>query len=372
MRRRTLCLLALTAFWAQLAPAGGGASKGPDPTAAKEAAGDRPLARLGEPRFRNFGRPFALAFSPDGKRLAVASWDGSLTWWDVAARRPLRQWEAHLGPVSAVAVAPDGRSLASAGRDGEIRIWGSADGKLRRALAVGQTKTRGLTFSPDGKLLASADGKGVRLWDLGVGRARHTFPGGHAPAFSADGSTLLLARFRRAGGASAPDGAVLRVDVATGKERQRLEIPAGPGDFWEHFALACSGQRLVRGGFSPLRLRDLRTGRERPLAKDRPVSVSGLALSPDERVLVVASADRRLLVIELATGRVRRQFRQPGHAASAVAVSPDGRLLASGERDCSVLLWDLTGRLAEGEAAPVGLADPPTRELRRLSGGRRR
>jgi hypothetical protein len=357
VKRQTFCFLAIVALALHLPPAPGREGKGPQPPPrAKDPPAERPAARLGEARFQNFGRPFALAFSPDGKILAAGSWDGFLTLWDVTRRRTLREWEAHLGPVTALALAPDGRSVASAGTDGEIRVWGTGDGKRRQALAGDKGVVRGLTFSPDGKLLASADGKGVRLWDLSTGRPRHTFAGARAPTFSADGSTVIWVRWQPAQRPGAREGTLLRVDVRTGKE-QRLALPPGPADGpGDRAALSASGRWLVRAGhFLPLRIWELPSGRESGLAAKEPLAVTGLALAPDERSLAVACADGRLLVLELTTGQVRCQFRRQGRSESSLALSPDGRVLASGDLDRTVLLWDLMGRMAKGKLAPVAL-----------------
>src|SRR5262249_43086471 len=124
MVRRTwfaLAVFALLPGWVLL-PGQEGAV--PQPARAREEALPAgALARLGAARFLNFGRPFALAFSPDGKALAVGSWDGAITQWDLATRQPVREWDGHPGPVTALAFAPDGQTLASGGKDRAIHLW---------------------------------------------------------------------------------------------------------------------------------------------------------------------------------------------------------------------------------------------------------
>src|SRR5205085_9097091 len=65
----------------------------------------------------------ALAFSPDGRLLAGAGWDGSLRLWELGARRELRRLTGHRLGVPAVAFTPDGRRLVSAGADGTALVW---------------------------------------------------------------------------------------------------------------------------------------------------------------------------------------------------------------------------------------------------------
>ena len=73
----------------------------------------------------------AVAFSPDGRRLASASDDGTVRLWDPATGAELAALTGHTGQVTAVAFSPDGRRLASAGWDGTVRLWDPATGAER-------------------------------------------------------------------------------------------------------------------------------------------------------------------------------------------------------------------------------------------------
>jgi WD40 repeat protein len=66
-----------------------------------------------------------LAFSPDGKTLAVGESSGKIQLWNVAAGRLLLTIPAHSGPVTGLAFRADGRVLASCS-DSEIRLWRAA------------------------------------------------------------------------------------------------------------------------------------------------------------------------------------------------------------------------------------------------------
>ena len=63
-----------------------------------------------------------LAFSPDGSRLASASFDKTARVWDVAGREPAVVLRGQQGPVYAVAFTADGDRLVSGG-DGGLRVW---------------------------------------------------------------------------------------------------------------------------------------------------------------------------------------------------------------------------------------------------------
>ena len=66
-----------------------------------------------------------LAFSSDGRLLAVAGKNGTVWVWDIRttnSRQPLAL-RSNSGPVKALAFSPDGHLLASAGQDGTVRVW---------------------------------------------------------------------------------------------------------------------------------------------------------------------------------------------------------------------------------------------------------
>ncbi len=109
------------------------------------------------PTDRSSAAVFSLAFSPDGKTLALGGSDGTIGLWDKASSREIRSLLPSSGGwVWALAFSPDGKTLAAGYRDGTIRFWEFATGKIRRQWATQSGVILSLTFSPDGKLLASA------------------------------------------------------------------------------------------------------------------------------------------------------------------------------------------------------------------------
>lgn len=79
----------------------------------------REVARLGEVTSGSA----TLAFSPDGRKLAEAKWDGSIRIWNLSTRLEETRFRGHAGQIIALAWSPDGHLLASGGYDSAVRVW---------------------------------------------------------------------------------------------------------------------------------------------------------------------------------------------------------------------------------------------------------
>jgi WD40 repeat protein/tetratricopeptide (TPR) repeat protein len=107
-----------------------------------------------------------VAFSLDGKTLAMASQEGNVHLWDVATGQLLETLKGHSSGVNAVVFAPDGRTLASGSFDQTVRLWNVGTRRELMQLDHGSVEfaaVKSLAFSPDGKHLLAA-GDGTALW----------------------------------------------------------------------------------------------------------------------------------------------------------------------------------------------------------------
>jgi WD40 repeat protein len=115
------------------------------------------------------GTVLRVAFSPDGRRLALASDDRTVKVWDAVTGQEILNLQGHPDKVASVAFSPDGRRLASASEDGTVKVWDAATGQETLTLQGHTGPVTSVAFSPDGRWLAAGgrDGtKGIlRLWD---------------------------------------------------------------------------------------------------------------------------------------------------------------------------------------------------------------
>lgn len=106
-----------------------------------------------------------LVFSPDGKRIASGSKDGTIALWSPGQKEDLGSIAAEQGIVNGIAFSPDGKLLASAGSDWSVKLWDAATAKPIGKLKGHGNFVKSVAFSPDGKLLVSASTDGtIRFW----------------------------------------------------------------------------------------------------------------------------------------------------------------------------------------------------------------
>jgi WD40 repeat protein len=291
----------------------------------------------------------SLAFTPDGRSLAVGTFDAGIELWDVArrARTAVLQAGNPTGSISgAVAVSPDGRTIAFGAQTGTntyaIKLWSLASHRVTAtAKAPGIEGVSSVAFSPNGMQVAAADFDGsVRLWDvrstpvLLAGFAGHRYPVEHI-AFSPDGATLASA---------SNDGTIALWDTQGttlgGLANGAIALAFSPDGKTLAISTAAPGHYVVALYSMPAR----------KLAGLLPVSgLSALAFSPDGKTLAVAPANMPGDAIELWTVATRRLSGQvrTGFASriNSIAFSPDGTLLAaSAVGSTTVQVWS-TSRL---------------------------
>jgi WD40 repeat protein len=119
----------------------------------------------------------SLAFSPNGNALAGGSLDGTACLWASQNgfqlhgwNQPQRESSSNVAPlatgaITALAFAPNGRRLALGHRDGTVGIYDSWTERLLHKIYT-SNEVRQLLFSEDGSLLAVASSRHVSLWRL--------------------------------------------------------------------------------------------------------------------------------------------------------------------------------------------------------------
>jgi WD40 repeat protein/predicted Ser/Thr protein kinase len=136
----------------------------------------------------------ALAFSPDGARLATGSADGAVVVWALPEGRRLNGWPGHQGPVTAVAFDGAGKSVVSGSSDGTVVVTDVATGQPSLKPRPYRSPVQSVALSDDARLLAVGLEAGVQVLDAVKGTPTQTLPVGavHSVRFDAGGKDLVF------------------------------------------------------------------------------------------------------------------------------------------------------------------------------------
>jgi len=277
--------------------------------------------------FPTSGQVSALAWSPDGKRLATAaggSQGANFQVWDATTGQQLASYGGQLTFPSCLAWSLDGTRILSGGKPADstdlnnFRIWDAATGKLlvefgSRNVGAERIYLQGAAWSPDGSRIAASvaiyadptivyPDEALQIWDVATNRLLSTDP------------------------------------VASSAPFQLLNAVAWSPD---------SKELALSDGTSTVQIWDVTTSKLLLTYRGHTTPVQPLAWSPDGRFLASASGYPEVQVWNPATGAL--VFRYQGHTAGvdALAWSPDSKRIVSGSQsaggigeDHPIQVWD--------------------------------
>jgi hypothetical protein len=238
----------------------------------------------------------------------VATAEGVLQLWDLAAGRVRAGGREAPRRMEALVFSPAGRLLASSGPESYADVWDAATGAMEHRIGLISARRLHMAFSPDGRALAGSPESSVFLFDTATGRQQSFNP----RLTVAEVRALAFPPARRTLAAATSQGVIVW-ELATGEVRRQFGDDPGCAAFSADVRLAATGDR-----------------------------------------------DGHVRVWRLADGRLLKEFAGHRGPVRALDFAARAAVLVSAGQDGTALVWDLEGLPAEPPAAA------PERDVERL------
>lgn len=281
-----------------------------------------------------------ISFSPDGSKIASASWDKTVKIWSKSGEK-IHTLQGHEDSLWNVIFSPDSQQIVSSSRDNTVKVWNLAGQELQ-TLRGHDDWVVGMSFSPDGKTLATGSWDNtIKLWRKDSnGRFESspykTFRGHKSGIFSViwspDGQQIVSA------------GRENTIKIWS-KEGEELQTLSGHKNWIFCLSFSPDGQQLAsasrdgtvklwrkdsNGNFASLPYKTLQSHK---------AAVFGVSFSPDGSKIATASWDK---TVKLWNKDGQEILTLEGHqdAVWSAVWSPDSQTLATASEDTMVKIWN--------------------------------
>ena len=241
-----------------------------------------------------------LSFSPDGRLLAVANYNGRVALWDPDSGKLVKKLKKHSKVIMTMAFTPDGTKLVTGDFGGKAFVWDVATGKRLWSLEGHEDPVCSVACSPDGKLIASSSwDQKLYLWDAETGQR------------------IRSAKYEE-------------VDTNVSLEHRFRAITFSP-----------DGRHVVAGTYaSEIFYFNCETGMEEERFFCNSRSIDVITFSPDGSRLVIGSHDWSIRIWDPKTHEEVRVLNGHTGGVEALSFNRDGSKLYSAARDRTVRVWD--------------------------------
>ena len=308
----------------------------------------------------------ALTYSPDGKTIAMVTFDGAIKVLIQTTRSILkgnsaaaRKAQGHISPYP-IALSPDRKSIAATDDDdsGNVKIWNIQTGELLKTLKLPKKRTRkfkSIAYSPNGDTLVTVSEVGdgrygkdtLKLWNAKTGVLIKNL-GRRPGSLNLSGSLNLYSLY-------SPDGKTIASAFENRRDSVRIwNVKTGAvlhsikvyNDDMTAMAWNPNGDTLVTAQhdgleIDTLKLWNTKTGKFIKNLKLGVLYVTSLTYSPDGKTIAAANLSQKTIELWNAkTGATIKTLEGHTKKVNSIAYSPDGKMIVTGSDDATLKVWN--------------------------------
>jgi WD40 repeat protein/DNA-binding MarR family transcriptional regulator len=281
---------------------------------------------------------FAIAFSPDGKTLAISDYRGTIQLLDSKTREKILIINETIGyVVRGLVFSRDGKILASGSTNETIQLWDVTTGECLKTLQGHNYWINSLAFNPDGQILASASSDyTIKIWDINTGRCLQTFAehtdSVNSVAFNSQG---ILA-------SGSKDKTIKLWDI---KNNKCIMTFTGHQESVNTIAFSPDGVIMASGSAdSTIKLWDMKNHQCLKTLQAHKNAVLTVAFSADNQILASGGCDNKIQLWNIQDReniKIINTLSENHNWIRAIAFNPKNNILASGDADSTAKLWNL-------------------------------
>jgi WD40 repeat protein len=283
----------------------------------------------------------SVAVSPDIRYVVTGSSDHRAHIWDVATGEEVRSLDGHMGDVGNVAVSLGGSYILTSSSDDTVRIWSAYDGAHPHTLYYPNPHGADHTTAYKGTLVAvnpsgdevvtvSDNSDVIWIWNSTSGEMLHLL--------DKHTSTVTALAVSENFVVTAGLDSYARIwDARSGAEVMRFLIPSGSGRIC--LAVSPDESYIVAGRGQRARIWDTSSRDELHVLDEHLDDITSIAVSPDGKYVITASADWTARIWDAYSGDVLQRLLGHEEEVISIAVSPTGKFVVTASDDGTARIW---------------------------------